>query len=411
MDSYKKKGLILIAVAFVLTVLSIVALSVGMQYLPLVFESGIDDKGVPYRTYVGPLYNELGSILATMIAAVIGNFILFVYMQMPYIRSDKGGVKGFAEKVINLVLHILGAALTVGPAIIAAALYLSDGASNSITTDAWILGAYGMCSIAETITVLTYYWNNRFFLGPAGADFDYVEDHKKLNDRSKRADKFEDFYIAVPYVAFAMGYFVSVLLGSLAGKLGKVMNGGVHLIIIAVAIGLSVYFFIKKYRISKSDLARYHARNNSKGGGSGMTSFVDTNEENDGNDSEPPQTKKITREGIGNAILHTSTPCSGMYTSVMWGSNRPMVTSFDNANRSVTVKGALSCKRKSNTFRSGSDDTDEFNFEEDLRRMCREAGDEIYDTVVDTIDDSKWNVKVVISGHDDRRLSYTYSKD
>lgn len=255
--SMKKHGWILIAVALVLTVLAIVALAVGMDYVPKIY-SDWHENGVTYKVFEGFVYKGLTDIFGCVIAAVVANFFLFVILQKGIWYNSKTVSVPFICKVIKAILHIIVVLLIAIMSIVTAAIYISAYAYK--TADPWILGLYGMCSIGEVIMLLVYYWNERFARGPAGADLEYLFDHSKLFNRSEKACDFIKFYIAVPYVSYLLGYLISVALGFLAPKLENFVCGGVHLIIMAAAVGLSVYFFFKKYRISKTDLKEYYAR-------------------------------------------------------------------------------------------------------------------------------------------------------
>lgn len=287
--SMKKHGWILIAVALVLTVLAIVALVVGMDYVPQIY-SDWHENGETYKVFEGFVYKGLTDIFGCVIAAVVANFFLFVILQKGiWFNSNKVSVP-LVCKIIKAILHIIATLLIVIMSIVTAAIYISSYAYK--TADPWILGLYGMCSIGEVIMLLVYYWNERFARGPAGADLDYLFGHSKLFNRSEKAYGFIKFYIAVPYVSYLLGYLISVALGFLAPKFGNFVCGGVHLIIMAAAVGLSVYFFFKKYRVSKYEVRGYHARTGSPKDKSDSSGSLDYSEKD-----EPKPVDKGYAEG------------------------------------------------------------------------------------------------------------------
>ncbi|MDE6618120.1 MAG: hypothetical protein K2K13_03750 [Clostridiales bacterium] len=288
LKSMKKRSWILIAVAFALTVAAIVALVVGMNYIPKIYAEGIGSDGVPYKDYQGLSYDKLSDILACTIALVIANFVLFVLLQKSiWINKDTFKVS-FVCKIIKVILHIIAVLLIAIMVLVTGLLYLSAGFTYRSayingkyvykTASIWILGVSGMSAVGEAIILLVYYWNERFARGPAGADTYYMHNHKKLLNRSERAYGFNKFYIAVPYVAYLIGFFASAALGYFAEKFGRVMCGGIQLIVIAVAVIWSVYLFFKKYRLSKSTVRGFHARNGLPNGKSGSSVKLDYSE-------------------------------------------------------------------------------------------------------------------------------------
>ncbi|MDE6029248.1 MAG: hypothetical protein K2F90_02870 [Clostridiales bacterium] len=128
---------------------------------------------------------------------------------------------------------------------------------------------------------------------------DYLISHSKLFKRSQRANSFVKFYIAVPYIAFLIGYFVSVLLGSFANKFGRFMCGGIHLIVIACAIVFSVAWFFKKYRLSKRAVRNFNKRNSmSNAGGEHNDSIASSDESEKPVDKSYADGKRRLADGL-----------------------------------------------------------------------------------------------------------------
>lgn len=132
----KKGEWILIAVAFALMVLAIVALSVGMQYAPYVTRKVIDyETGATEIRNVGPRYGGYDEMLGGMITAVIANFVLFVILQPSIWVSKKTGEPSIISKILKAALHVLAVIAILIAVLVAGIGYMSASKLELIGTD------------------------------------------------------------------------------------------------------------------------------------------------------------------------------------------------------------------------------------------------------------------------------------
>lgn len=303
------------------------------------------------KTYLPYGEDILGAIICIAIA-VVGNFILFTVIDTLLFKNSP------IMKLVKAILHIVGTVLIL----VAVVFCVMSVASENDVYSPWLFGLCGMVFTGETITMLAYYWNERLLRGPKNSSDAYMMEH--YVSHTERCGKFAIIYVALPYIAFAIGYFFSVILqyilqSVLASDLWArfavyMLQLGICVVaFVASIVAYRLKFSAKAYsrliakHTGKSSGSKPQTNNSSAHSGSYSPQYTLNDDKSKSVDEDHKKGRKLLMEELREYNGLKFLPYSYEYpTYVSDVSLTVLVSSIDFSKPKIFLKGRIECKIK-----------------------------------------------------------------